>query len=340
MRDLVVTVDELPSLELFVEPGYGSYEGARMRLGIDEHNFLKSGTGVRAEGTVGALSQGASLAWTDPWIDGGRYEGRVAVSGDHRQEPSFTRTEIGTDWSLARVWKETLRTTATYRFRRTTLDDVDLDASDPLVEDALGDVNVASVALSTTLDDRDALFTPRSGGRNRFSLEWASTGLGSEIDYLAANVETSHFFALSSDTVLGLRLRAGLKAPIGATDSLPVQERFFNGGENTVRSFPEDELGPVDANGEPLGGEAFNVLNAELRQHLAGNLHAGLFYDAGNVSSEVSDYLDFADVRQGLGLGLRYLLPIGPVRLDVAWNPSPRAGEDDVVVHLAIGMAF
>jgi hypothetical protein len=68
---------------------------------------------------------------------------------------------------------------------------------------------------------------------------------------------------------------------------IPLQERFFNGGENTVRSFKEKELGPKDSStGEPVGGEAFNVFSIELRQRLKRALEGALFYDVGNVESQ------------------------------------------------------
>jgi outer membrane translocation and assembly module TamA len=133
--------------------------------------------------------------------------------------------------------------------------------------------------------------------------------------------------------------------PLEDGETIPIQERFFNGGENSVRSFREDRLGPVDGEGNPLGGEVRNTLSLELRYRLWGNLHGALFYDAGNVLAEFEDALDFRDLRSGVGVGLRYMLPIGPLRIDGAWNPDPRQltptlEEDNFVVHVSVGMAF
>jgi outer membrane translocation and assembly module TamA len=140
--------------------------------------------------------------------------------------------------------------------------------------------------------------------------------------------------------VLGLSWRGGVIIPTGSTDIIPLQERFFNGGENTVRSFKQDELGPVDSLGNELGGEAFNVVTVELRQRLRGRFDGALFWDAGNLESDFEDFFHLGNVRHALGFGLRYLLPVGPVRLDVGFNPDPRAGEADVVTHFSVGMSF
>jgi translocation and assembly module TamA len=73
---------------------------------------------------------------------------------------------------------------------------------------------------------------------------------------------------------------------------------------------------------------------------MIGALQSAAFVDAGFVEREAADFFDVDDVRLGIGAGLRYLLPIGPLRLDGAVNPDPRPGEDDWVIHFSIGMPF
>src|SRR6185503_5417776 len=97
---------------------------------------------------------------------------------------------------------------------------------------------------------------------------------------------------------------------------LPIQERFFNGGESTVRSFRESHLGPRSPNGDPEGGEFRNIFNVETRFPLFGPLQGALFVDAGNVGRKVEDY-GFRDMRYAVGAGLRFALPIGPLRVDI-----------------------
>jgi outer membrane protein assembly factor BamA len=154
---------------------------------------------------------------------------------------------------------------------------------------------------------------------------------------------------------MGFRYTTGLILPGSGEVTLPLSERFFNGGENTVRSFKESELGPKNPPGNSVGGYGFNVFNLELRQRLIGNLIGTVFVDYGNIapnraqpydsrSDVISDTLDdfFKDFRPGVGFGLQYLLPVGPARVDFAFNPDQRTGDDEdfFVMHFSIGTAF
>jgi outer membrane translocation and assembly module TamA len=128
---------------------------------------------------------------------------------------------------------------------------------------------------------------------------------------------------------------------------LPASERFFAGGDTTVRGFALDQLGTpetIDSNGFPQGGNAVIVLNAELRVPVWGDLGAATFLDAGNVFSHASD-LDLSRIRPTAGVGLRYRSPIGPLRLDVGFklNREPLTNgqlEDPLAWYVSFGQAF
>lgn len=146
-------------------------------------------------------------------------------------------------------------------------------------------------------------------------------------------------FVLSESLHLVLRTeQSGLWAHEGSAN-VPLQLRWFNGGESSVRSFRESQLGPQDAQGNPTGGEYRNILGAELRFPILETLEAGLFVDAGNVGTRVQDF-SLHEMRYALGAGLRLLLPIGPVRLDSAWNPDPELGDETWVLHFSVGYPF
>jgi outer membrane protein assembly factor BamA len=118
----------------------------------------------------------------------------------------------------------------------------------------------------------------------RIIMQVAVEILGGSINLTRMTGGIRHFFSLARYTVLGVRYTTGLILPGQGEVTLPLSERFFNGGENTVRSFKESELGPRDPSGDPVGGYGFNVFNLELRQRLIGNLIGTMFLDYGNVS--------------------------------------------------------
>ena len=125
----------------------------------------------------------------------------------------------------------------------------------------------------------------------------------------------------------------------GEATAIPIDERFFNGGATTVRSFGERDLGPHDNHGHPVGGEFFTVFNVEYTFPIFGELQGAIFTDAGNLLPTSED-VGLNNMRYAIGAGLRYKLPVGPIRLDYGVNPDPRAGEDFGAFHFSFGFAF
>lgn len=336
-RALVVDVHETRSVEVRIEPGWGSYEGPRLLLGIAENNFRGAGELVVLEGTVSLKARSVRTAWIDRNFLGTRMTGEVTFGVEQREEPSyeFVRQTFGAfvRQPIADDWQASLG----YEFRPTRVTDDSLFAIAP---DIVEDTEVGALSAGLALDDRDNPLLPTRGRHGRARLEWADDTFASDTEFVRARLEYAHLLRLRGEGVLAASLRTGVMTPFGVSDDIPLTERFFNGGENSVRSFREDELGPKDASGEPIGGEAATTLNLEYRHTLTGNLAGALFTDTGNVALESSDYLRFDDFRWGLGGGLYYLLPIGPVRLDLAWNPDAGENEDDWVLHVSVGFAF
>jgi len=336
-RALVVEVQETRSVEIRFEPGWGSYEGPRLLLGIAENNFRGAGELLVLEGTVSLKARGVRSAWIDRNLLGTRMTGEVTFGVEQREEPSyeFVRQTFGA--FVRQPFAEDWQSTFGYEFRPTRLTD---QSSGALAPDLVEDTEIGSLSTGLSVDSRDNPLLPSRGRYGRARLEWADDAFASDTEFLRVHLEYAHLLRLRGEGVLAASLRTGVMTPFGLSDDVPITERFFNGGENTVRSFREDELGPKDTSGEPIGGESATTINLEYRHSLAGSLAGALFVDTGNVVLESNDYLRFDDFRWGLGGGLYYLLPIGPVRADLAWNPDAGASEDDWVLHVSVGFAF
>ncbi len=133
-------------------------------------------------------------------------------------------------------------------------------------------------------------------------------------------------------------LRVGLQEPFADTD-IPLVNRLRAGGEYSVRGYRTDSLGPLDADGNALGGEVFFIVNEELRFPLWRETISGLlFVDAGNVWAS-RDAFDF-ELLTSVGLGLRAKTPVGPLRLDFAVPLDRRAESDDFKIYLGFGNVF
>jgi outer membrane protein assembly factor BamA len=329
-----------------------------LKAGFREKNLFGTGRVFGLEAVASLKAQRLEATLSDPWFLNTDVRADLPVYYSRREEPSFTRKDLGGSLTFSKKLTARLSTSGGYSFRMTNLSAVDPDIEDV---NAPTDYDYASLNVQATYDSRNDLFFPTRGYRSFLSTEYADSFLGSEITLIRLTGGIRYFIPLTKSTVLGMRYRTGLIIPGEEDFNVPIAERFFNGGENTVRSFKQSELGPKDEGGDPIGGLAYNVINIELRQRLIGNLSGSLFFDYGNVSPNqsreesdappydskselMSDTFSqyFKDFRTAVGFGFQYLLPVGPARIDFAFNPDRDSDrdEDTVVIHLSVGMAF
>ena len=143
-------------------------------------------------------------------------------------------------------------------------------------------------------------------------------------------------------SVIASSLRIGLAHGFRETVELPLSRRFFAGGGRTIRGFELDTAGPLDENGEPLGGNAVVIANLEYRFPLFKSLAAVVFFDYGSAFELIED-ISFDGMRETAGLGLRYQTPIGPLTLDWGYKLDRRftpIRESASEFFLSVGHAF
>ena len=195
-------------------------------------------------------------------------------------------------------------------------------------------------SIESHRDRADDLLDPRRGHRLTMTLAWSPPGRLSKAPFVSAETSLTGYLPLLEGLVLAGRLGAGAARPLGDAEDLLPNRRFYAGGPNTMRGFGRWELGPADADGNPLGGELRLLAGAELRSALFGPLGLAWFVDTGQVwATRAEARLDALQISTGPGLILG--TPLGPVRLDVGrvvTDPPP--GRDRTAVHLAIGHPF
>lgn len=256
--------------------------------------------------------------------------------------------------------------------RNDVFDDRINQADRPLIDRLFPQVRLSSVSGTVARDSRNDAIEPGGGGLVSLNSELALRQIGSEVGYAKAFVQGFLYRRLPASPrlvfaggarlglgtgftrhveVVGLDGRPELNAD-GAPRTipvrdLPVSERFFAGGDTSVRGFDLDRLGTAgtfDRDGTPIGGHAELILNGEVRVALWRDLGVVGFLDAGNVFPNVNDF-DVSDLRAGAGFGLRYKSPVGPIRLDVGFKLGTLRTfgahqEKRFAVHISIGQAF
>lgn len=193
---------------------------------------------------------------------------------------------------------------------------------------------------SVTLDESDDLLDPTEGYRaTLFLAPEAARSQGSETYYLRAQGDASYYQSVGS-TVLAARARAATIQGAPAQDIAPSR-RLYAGGGASVRGYGFQGVGPRDDQGNPTGGASLVEFAAEARIEtgfLDGAVEVVPFIDAGTVGRGSTP--DFAEIRWGAGIGIRYKTTFGPIRVDVAAPLNPTPFDSPVVVYVSLGQAF
>jgi outer membrane protein insertion porin family len=345
--DVDVTLRERKPWRFDFGFGYGTDEGARGFAEVGYDNLFGTGRGLRLRqkvnvgGEASAFGARTDLIYREPWALGTIWDGEARLFWEYREALGYNFEREGLLATLAGdLWREQvrgLRGSVWYRYYDIRRFDIDPDLADSTI--VPGRNQVASIAGALTWDRRDAPLDPRRGSLNFVSFETAAEPLGGNVSFLKGRLETSWVFSWPPPTVVALAARLGLATPFAGSTELPIEDRFYAGGANTVRGYREQRVGPLDESGDPTGGNALVVLNAEWRFTIWRFLGAAVFVDAGEVTTEVRQ-LALSAFRVGVGGGLRLNTPVGPVRFDFGYALTPIPREDRFQFYFALGNPF
>jgi translocation and assembly module TamA len=159
------------------------------------------------------------------------------------------------------------------------------------------------------------------------------------LPYLKLQGQASGYYSFGADANTTLAARAKLGSIVGGSiPDVPADRRFFAGGGGSVRGFGYQKVGPQLADGTPLGGASLFESSFEVRQHVTGPWGVVAFVDAGSVGPTFVP--NFSQVDVGAGVGVRYNLGFGPVRLDIATPVTRRKGDPWAEFYISIGQSF
>jgi outer membrane protein insertion porin family len=283
---------------------------------------------------------------------------------------NFNRRGVRTEY--ARRFANRVVVLGRYAYDYTELFDTKIVVADQLLVDRLfPQIKLSTVFGSVIRDSRDDVLDPQRGSVLGAELDLGLPAIGSEVGFSKGFAQAFTYrrlpggkpFVLAAGARLGLARGFEKRVPrvdvsgqpvvgddgqqvVDVVTDLPASERFFAGGDTTVRGFALDRLGTgatLNADGFPTGGNAMMVMNVELRTpHVKGVGLVG-FVDAGNVFLRVGD-LSLGEVRAAAGVGIRYRSPLGPLRLDIGFKLDRRdlnrGTERRAVYHLSLGQAF
>lgn len=291
------------------------------------------------------------IIYREPWFLSVRdLSARLRIFFERERRISFNVDSFGGDVSLEQRFYLWLTGALGFRYERVNLWEYD----NPDLPQEEGYSSTSALFTRAGIDTRDNPLNPRSGIYFLSYGEYAGGFMGGDNDFYKLSVDLSGHVPLGRNVSIALHGYFALADAHHDTTILPVYERFYTGGAYSVRGFGERSLGPRDARGNSLGGVTSLVGNLEFRISIPGtDLAIGLFVDTGMAWGDVTG-IDIEDLAVGVGGGLRYITPIGPIRLDVGFVVVPGVNEtispysnegytvdtDNWELHLAIGNIF
>ncbi|MDQ1347559.1 MAG: BamA/TamA family outer membrane protein [Acidobacteriota bacterium] len=357
-RELLVDLEEGRSRSVQVGAGYDSESGVRGLLRLSQGNLFGKATAISLDLLGGQKDQHFRLIYSQPYIGGLHAELLATLYDEHEDRPDFVVDRRGGQLVVGReLGRWSLQAFASYRL-------VELEAEDEFFNDEIPldsrNARVASVTPTANYDRRDDPLDPTRGWNGSFQLEYAFPALAADANFLKLFGQATAYLPLGRLGVLASSARGGAIEPLagGASAtprdaleaSVPAAELFYAGGRTTHRAYRRDELGivgetvlldPEDDTPDPYpaGGGGLALFNFEYRFPVAGPVGGTLFLDAGNV------WTDYRDVRSGgfkwgAGLGVRYLSPVGPLRLEIGWKLDREPFEDPYVWFISLGNPF
>ncbi|MCK9171971.1 MAG: outer membrane protein assembly factor BamA [Desulfuromonas sp.] len=354
--DVHVDVKEQPTGTFSVGFGYSSTDGFIGQGSISQDNFLGNAWRLNLAASIGGDYNNYRIGLLDPYF----LDRNLALGFDlyktDREWDEYDVETTGGQIKLGVPLSYENRLFFVYKYEQKEIYDVD-PWSSVYIRSQEGRSTVSSLYASISRNTTDFRPDPSRGYMSEFSVEYA--GLGGTERFVKTIADHRHFFPLMWDWVFSPHGQIGYLTEIGGQE-LPLDERFYLGGINTMRGFDTREVGPWQPRGYPQYDESGNLIgyapSETERDYIGGvkvaffnfelifpllkdaGLKGVLFVDVGNAWGEGEEY--FSDMRYSAGAGIRWNSPLGPLRLEWGYNLDPYDYEDKSKFDFSIGKFF
>jgi outer membrane protein insertion porin family len=331
-----VEVTEKPTGIFSIGGGYSSADSFVGTIDLTQRNFLGKGYEASIRIRAGALTQQGIISFTDPWLFDRPLSAGFDLYSTMRVYPDYTYNSVGGAIRLSHPFAEYWRWHLGYRISRDNIGHISDGILSPDLIEQKGTKVTSMVSGSLSRDSRDNYQSPSRGGQTGITLDVA--GLGGDSRFVKLVGTTSYFKPIWFGHIISGRVEGGYAFGWGNAE-VPIFERFFLGGPNTLRGWKFRQVSPHDETGFAVGGTTEILGNVEYLVPLPFGLRLAGFYDVGNVFAS-GTRPDFTELRSDVGAGVRWLSPFGPIRVDYGIKLDRKAGEDLGAFQFSVGSAF
>ncbi len=339
--DLLVKIRERFTGQFSVGLSYNEVTKLSGFVSARKGNIFGTGDIAGLSLSYGSKYRDNSISYTDKWFLNRPIDLTWSIFDRRIQYTTYTIARQGASATLSREFWEYWRWSIGLSIQRIKYSDIDPGAS-TFVKAQEGRRDSRRLTFSIGRDTRDYFLFPTEGSYFNASYTVAVPFIGGTEKFHKVVLTGSKFLKdtyFDTGLVFSAKGTLGFVEPYGGTD-VPLDERFFVGGDFTIRGYDYGMAGPVDANGDPIGGTKEIILNFELSYKLHDMLYPSVFFDTGMGADRWKD-LNPQNWRGGYGVGIRFITPMAPIRIDWAWKTKKVLGDSAPSrIHFVIGGFF
>jgi outer membrane protein insertion porin family len=335
-----IDVTEKPTGLFSIGGGYSSQDGVLGTLDLSQRNFLGKGWEVFLRLRGGENLQTGTIGFTEPWLFDRPLAAGFDLFNTRRILPDYTVESLGGDIRLGHPLGEYSRINVVYRVSQDKISDVNELGSPELLSQE-GTHLTSLIGVNLSRDTRDNVYDPTRGGTASIGVDFAGVGFGEK--FVRTVAAATYFQPLPwLEHVLSFRFTAGYSLGWDK-DPVPLFERFYLGGSNSLRQFKSLQVSPKDNTGTRIGGNTELLGTIEYQIPLFFGIKAAIFYDVGQVwGPDIAQgtKIDLTDLRHGVGAGFRWNSPFGPIRIDYGIKLDQKKGESFGEFNFSAGSSF
>ncbi|MFW6132226.1 MAG: outer membrane protein assembly factor BamA, partial [Candidatus Aminicenantaceae bacterium] len=352
--DITLNVNELQRNNIQFTAGYSGYEGLFAGVSYSTVNFLGAGEKLELMLQHGKRIKNYVFGFSEPYVFDLPINLGFNIYKRHLILPYlYERKGDGIDLKFGARLIGYWRTNLTYSFEDVNIilpgedeedeEDSGMTYSDPIYYSmfGLGNYKISSLTPMLYRSTIDSPLTPTKGTLYMASCKYAGSFLGGEIDLVKPQFEFTFYHPVVSNHVFGIHWEYRFIQPIGDSE-IPFWERFYLGGERSIRGYDIYTIGPRSEQGTNIGGDKAFIFNVEYIIPAGGPLYFVFFYDRGNAYS-LEEKVDFKNMYSSLGMEVRIFVPALriPFRLIFSYNnPTIYASDSNFAFRFAIGTTF
>ena len=344
LLDVDIKVEERPTGFFSFGGGVSSVENFLFAGQIQESNLLGYGKTLSLDAQIGGVTKVFSLNYRDPYVFGTNWLLDVSMFTHDRDYRDFERAAKGVSLGVGRRIKRYFQVRVFQEFTKQEVQNVRGDARFVISET---DRTIVSTGVGISWDKRNNYLDPTKGFLLSTGVEYAGLFAGNT-EFIKYNATAKSWIPFFKGTYFAAKANYGLLHLINAGDDLVVEERFFLGGPNTLRGFRYRRVGPrrptTDSGGYVIIGGVEQILASldfVVPLSKTVGLKAVAFFDIGNTFEKGEFSLSPSNLKRDAGFGLRWISPLGPMKLDIGFPVGGRLpDEEKYEVQFTVGNLF